>query len=500
ELLYQRGHPPQATYIFKHALIQDAAYQSLLKSKRRKYHKKIANTMAKKFPQIAEAHPEILAHHYAEAGQSDKAIPYWQQAGRRAVERSANVEAIGHLNKCLNMLKTLPRSNEVIKQELELQITLGVPLTATKGYGSPEVEQVYNRARELCTEVGETPQLLSALRGLLTFYLVRAKLQVALELADELMSLANKEGHLAFLVEAYLGVGIAHYTMGNPVSAQANLDKALSLYDPDKHRSQAFQAARDPAVTCLCWSSLTLWQLGYPDRASKNFQKALEMARELSHPHSIVYALIFGAWLHLFLRDPLKVIELADEEIELSNEQGFPHYFAAGNFIRGWAMVEQGSKEHEIINMQKGLDGYKSTGMEMWRPKYGVYLAESYRKIGKCDEAMLILSEAENLIKENKEYHCEADLFRVKGHLISDLSKQNQDEAENCFRKSVKIAQNQANKSLELRAVISLSRLLQNQGKKEEARAMLEEAFGWFKEGFDTADLKEAQALLHELS
>jgi predicted ATPase len=410
------------------------------------------------------------------------------------------VEAIGHLNKCLNMLKTLPRSNEVIKQELELQITLGVPLTATKGYGSPEVEQVYKRARELCKEVGETPQVLSALRGLLTFYLVRAKLEIALELADELMSLASKEEHLVFLVEAYLGVGIAHYAMGDPLSAQANLDKAFSLYDPDKHRSQAFQAARDPAVTCLCWSSLALWELGYPNRASKNIQKALELARELSHPHSIVYALHFGAWLHLFLRDSLKVIEFADQEIELSNEQGFPHYFAAGNFIRSWAMVEQGSKEHEIINMQKGLDGYKNTGMEIFCTYYNVCLADSYRKIGKCDKSMLFLSEAENLIKENQEHHCEAELFRVKGHLISDLSKQNQDEAENCFRKSVKIAQNQANKSLELRAVISLSRLLQNQGKKDEARVMLEEIYGWFTEGFETKDLKEAKALLEQFS
>jgi class 3 adenylate cyclase/predicted ATPase len=487
ELLYQRGHPPEARYMFKHALIQDAAYQSLLRGKRQQYHQKIAEVLEKQFPETAETQPELLAHHYTEAGSCAKALPYWQTAGQRAIKRSANVEAIGHLNKGLEVLNTLPEIPERNQQELTLQIALAVPLTATKGYGAPEVEKAYTRARRLCHMVGETPQLLPVLRGMLTFYLMRSDLRTSLELGEQLMRMGKVEQDTVFLLEAHLGMGVALLCMGDPDPAQKHLERGIALYNPQEHRSHAFHTARDPRIACLSWSALAQWHLGFPDQAAINIEDASALAQELSHPHSLAYALYFATLLHHFRRDEQLVQKHADSLITLSREQGFPHYLAGGSSLRSWALAQQEQEEVEIARLRQSLANWKATGAEIWLPYLLALLIEMHSQVGQVEDGLPVFEEALAVVNKNGERVGEAELHRLKGELLLRLGTINRPEAEDCFVKAIDIARRQEAKSLELRAVTSFSRLLQKQGKKDKARQILSEIYGWFTEGFDTA-------------
>jgi TOMM system kinase/cyclase fusion protein len=500
ELIYQRGLPPNSSYMFKHALIQEAAYQSLLKSKRRKYHEKVAHVLEERFQDISENQPELLAHHYTEAGSCAKALPYWQTAGQRAIKRSANVEAIGHLNKGLEVLNTLPEIPERNQQELTLQIALAVPLTATKGYGAPEVEKAYTRARRLCHMVGETPQLLPVLRGMLTFYLMRSDLRTSLELGEQLMRMGKVEQDTVFLLEAHLGMGVALLCMGDPDPAQKHLERGIALYNPQEHRSHAFHTARDPRIACLSWSALAQWHLGFPDQAAINIEDALALAQELSHPHSLAYALYFATLLHHFRRDEQLVQKHADSLITLSREQGFPHYLAGGSSLRSWALAQQEQGEVEIARLRQSLANWKATGAEIWLPYLLALLIEMHSQVGQVEDGLPVFEEALAVVNKNGERVGEAELYRLKGELLLRLGTKKRAEAEGCFVKSIDIARRQSAKSLELRAVTSFSRLLQKQGKKDEARQILAESYNWFTEGFETKDLKEAKAVLEELS
>jgi predicted ATPase len=284
ELLYQRGLLPHARYIFKHALIQDAAYQSLLKSKRLQLHQRVAQVLDERFPETKETQPELLAHHYTEAGLVRQALPYWQQAGQTAVQRSAHVEAIRHLTKALKLLQTLPDTPERLQQELALQMALGAPLLATKGYAAPEVERAYARARELCRQIGDTSQLFPVLFGLWVFYYVQGTLQTARELVEECFSLAHSTQDSGLLVEAHIAFAATLFHSGEFPSALAHVEQGLALYDPQQHGSHIFQYGQDPAVASEVYAALTLWQLGYPDKARERIRKAFVLAAELSHP------------------------------------------------------------------------------------------------------------------------------------------------------------------------------------------------------------------------
>jgi tetratricopeptide (TPR) repeat protein len=291
ELLYQRGIPPQARYIFKHALIQETAYESLLKSWRPQLHQRVAQVLEEQFPETTETQPDLLAHHYTGAGLTKQAIEYWQKAGEQAKGRSANQEAVVHLSKGLELLKTLPETPELIQQELTLQIALGVPLIAIKGYTAPEVERTYTRARESCQQVGETPQLFPVLWGLWAFYLVRGELQIAYKLAEQFLRLAQSVRDPAFLLEAHRAVGVILFYLGELVPAREHLEQGIALYDPQQHRSHALLYGFDPKVICLSHMGHVLWVLGYPDQALKRSLQALTLAQELSH--------LPRAWLRL---------------------------------------------------------------------------------------------------------------------------------------------------------------------------------------------------------
>jgi predicted ATPase len=340
EFLYQRGVPPHATYVFKHALIQDAAYQSLLRSTRQQHHQHIAQVVEARFPELCETQPELLAQHYTEAGLGGQAIGYWQRAGERAVERSAHLEAINFLTKGLEVLKPLPETSERLQQELTLHIARAVSPVVTKGYAAPEVEHAYTRARELCQQVGETPELFPVLHGLWRFYVVRAELQKGYELAEQFLSLARRMQVPALLLEPHRVLGTTLFLLGELAAARAHLDQGIALYDPQQHRPHTFLYGQAPGVAIRCFAALALWLLGYPDQARTRIHEACTLAQELSHPFSLAYALYHVAAVHQFSREAPATHERAEAVIVLCTEQRFALYLARGTSLRGWALAD----------------------------------------------------------------------------------------------------------------------------------------------------------------
>ncbi len=508
ELLYQHGLPPHATYLFKHALIQDTAYQSLLKSTRQQYHAKIAQVLADYFPETVKTQPELVAHHYTEAGLREQAIPYWQQAGQRAVQRSANREGINHLTKGLELLKTLPDTPERAQQELSLQLALGTALQATRGWGSREVQRVYTRARELCRELGETPQILPVLGGLSGFHLIHAEYQTARELAEQQLRLAQSTQDSTMLVNAHYVMGMILYLLGEFLLARKHFEQGLVLYDPQKHSPQISSSVfvQDPGVTCLSVGSWVSWFLGYADQALKKSQEAITLVHGLSHPFSLAYALCCSTFCYQLRREARLTQEQAEKVITVSTEQGIRVFLEAATQLRTWALTEQGQEEEIRRKEQERITG-QIIRAKMCRSYFLALLVEVCGRRGRVEEGLALLVEALAWADKTRECFYEAELYRLRGELTlqqgkveSPKSKVKEQEAEECFLKAIEVARKQHAKSLELRAVMSLSRLWQSQGKTKEAHGMLAEIYNWFTEGFDTKDLQEAKRLIEELS
>jgi len=419
ELLYQRGLPPQARYIFKHALIQEAAYESLLKSKRQQYHHRVAQVLEEQFPEIVETRPELLAYHYMRAGLKEEAIAYWQKAGEKAIERSTHVEAIGHLTKGLELLKTLPESPWRIRQELALQTILGPALMNVKGYATPEVEEAYMRVRELYQQVGETEQLFPVLSGLWLFYNVRAELQTARELAEQLLSLAQGAQDPARLLQAHHASWPTLFCLGELVTARAHLEQGITLYNSQQYRSQAFlYIGHDPGVCCRNHAAHILWYLGYADQALREIRDALALAHELAHPFSLAQAQGFAAWLYQLCREGPITQEQAEATLTLCTKQGFPLWTAWGMILRGWALVEQGQPEEGIAQMRQGLAAWRATGSQLYLSYFLALLAEAYGKVGRAEEGLTVLTEALEIVNRHKERFYEAELYRLRGELL----------------------------------------------------------------------------------
>jgi predicted ATPase len=499
EFLYQQGVPPQATYLFKHALIQDAAYQSLLKSTRQQYHQHIAQVLEAQFPDTVVTQPELLAYHYTEAGLSAQAVHYWQQAGQRAVERSAHLEAVAHLRKGLEVLATLPDTPARAEQELGLQTTLGPALMASNGQGAPEVGQAYARARELYRHVGESPQLFPVLFGLWRFYFAQAEHQTARELAEQCLSLAHRLHDPAYLLQAQFALGGSFSFLGEPAPAHAHLEQGITLYDMQAHRALAFRAGIDLGVWCRSYAAFVLWLRGYPDQALRRASEALTLAQTLSHSHSLAAVLWYVAMIHCYRREAHATREQADTAVALASEQGFPLYLALARLYRGWALAIQGQAEEGIAQIQQGLAANRAMGTKLALSQLLSLLAEAYGKAGQVEAGLQTLAEALALVAQTQERYYEAELYRLQGELLLARSAEHHAEAETCFRHALDVARRQQAKSWELRAATSLSRLWQQQGKRAEAHELLAPIYGWFTEGFDTRDLQEAEALLEAL-
>jgi TOMM system kinase/cyclase fusion protein len=501
EFLFQRGLPPQATYLFKHALIQEAAYQSLLRSTRQQYHQHIARVLEAGFPEIAETQPELLAHHYTEADLIESAIPYWQRAGQRDLERSAYVEAIAHLTKGLALLETLPNTPERSRRELVLQMTLGPALMATKGGGAPDVERLYAHAHELCERVGEPSERFQVLWGVWYGYNLRGEHQKARELGEELLSLAQRIQDPDLLLEAHHALWAILFYGGEQAAVRPHLEQGLRLYEPQRHHIHAARyTGHDPGVCCRTVGAQSLWLLGYPDQAVASSQAGLDLAQQLAHPFSLSLALSFSAMLHHYRREAPLIQTRAEAAMMLATEQDFPQHLEKGILLRGWALAARGHGEEGITQIRQALAANRSTGSTRERPYYLALLAEASAEVGQTSEGLEAVAEALAMLAKSGVRWWEAELYRLRGELLLQRSMAPQGEAEACFHQALDIARRQQAKSLELRAAMSLSRLWQQQSKKEEARRMLAEIHGWFTEGFDTADLIEANALLEELS
>jgi TOMM system kinase/cyclase fusion protein len=500
EFLYQQGLPPQATYLFKHALIQDAAYQSLLRSTRQQYHQRIAQVLEARFPDLCESQPELLAHHYTEASVLAQAIPYWQRAGQRANERSAHVEAVSHLTRGLEILAALPDTAERTQHELHLQTTLGSVLMATKGQGAPEVGQAYARARELCRQVGETPQLFSVLFGLWRFYQVRAEHQTARELAEQCFSVAERVQDATLLLEAHFALGVSLLWLGEIVPARTHLEQSIALYDPQEHRALAFRAGIDLKVWSLSHAAQVLWMLGYPDQALRYSQEALTLAQSLSHPPSLAAVLFYVAFIHCLRREAHATQERAEAAIALASEQGFPQWLTTGRLLRGWAIAMQGQGEEGMAQICQALATWRAMGAGMAVSYWLVLLAEAYGQAGQGEKGLRLLAEALAHVDTTGEHRHAAEVYCLKGELLLGQAIPDEGQAETCLCQALDTARHQQAKSCELRAAVSLARLWQRQGKRDKAHQLLAPIYGWFTEGFGTADLQEAKALLEELS
>jgi predicted ATPase len=371
---------------------------------------------------------------------------------------------------------------------------------ATKGYAAPEVEYAYARARALCQQVGETPQMFQAMWGLWYFYLVRAEFQIARELGEQLLHVAQRVQAPVLLLLAHRMLGHTLAFLGEFSAAHVHLERGMTLYAPEQHRSLASLYGQDQGVICQSWAALTLWCLGYPDQALRRIREALTLAQELAHPFSLAYAMCFTGMLCQLRGEVQAAQERATAAIVLCTEQEFAHYLARGRILRGWTMAEQGQGAEGLAQMRQGLTAYQATGAEVFRPYYLAFLTEAYGKVGQAEEGLTVLAQALVAVHKTGERLYEAELYRLKGELLLVRSAENHEEAEASFQQALLVACQQQAKSLELRAAMSLGRLWQHQGKRQEAYDLLAPIYAWFTEGFDTADLQEAKALLDALA
>jgi class 3 adenylate cyclase/predicted ATPase len=500
ELVFCRGTPPAATYSFKHALIQDAAYQSLLKSRRQQLHARIVGVLEERFPETAEAEPELLAHHCAQAGLVEKASTYWHEAGQQAIRRSALAEAVTHLTTALELLAGFADGPERRRQEFELQVTLGGALMQAKGWASPEMGRAYARARDLCREADDAPQLFPVLHGLRQLHLNRAEMDAAQAVSEELLRLAETQDHPAVRLLGHLSVGISLLFRAEFAAALEHLEQVVAGYDPLRHRTFTDYGAADLRVSGRSFTAWALLFQGHLNRALAQSQQALAVAREVGRPYTSAFALHVNCLFHQVRGDRAVVEERSAALMARAAEQGFPHLLGTGTFFHGWARAESGDATAGIEEMRRGLAGKQATGAEIKVPYYLGLLARTYAGTGRQADAVALLDDALERVERTGERWFEAELHRLRGEVLLRSPEHKPAAAEVCFRRALEVAQRQAARLWELRAASSLARLWSDRSKRAEAHDLLAPVYGLFTEGFETKDLKEAKALLDALA
>ncbi len=500
EFLYELRGVPEPAFTFKHALTQDVAYQSLLTSTRQQVHQQIAQALVERFPETVETQPELLAHHYTEAGLIEQALPYWHRAGDHATQHVANPEAIGHFNQALELLATLPDTPERVQHALTLYVALAERLEVTKGMGNPDVERAYTRARELCLQTEDSPLLDQVLMGLFSVHYNRSELPQARELAEQLLSRAQCQHDPFLLLTSYRFLGHVLFEAGEIVSAHARCAQGNALYDLRLHPQQQLYdpGFHDASTRCRAYGSRPLWHLGYADQALARSQEALTLAQELARPFGLACVLVYVACIHQHRREVQAARERAEAAITLCREHGFIQWQTMGMHLLGWAMAMQGQIGEGITQMRQSLDTWRAMGTEHWQPYFLALLAEAYGKAGRTEAGLTVLAEALVNVDQTGQRVYEPELYRLKGELLLNAEcgmRSAELTPEDCFQKALSLAQDQQAKSLELRAAMSLACLWQRD-KRTEARNQLAPIYSWFTEGFDTADLQEAKALL----
>jgi predicted ATPase/transcriptional regulator with XRE-family HTH domain len=497
----QRLHNQRISlYRFSHHLVQKYLYQKLDDVERSYLHEAVGNTLEMIYHDREELAEVIgrLAWHFQEAGIFEKAVHYRLRAGQAAVRLSANKEAIGHLSQGLALLEKLPETPERNRQELALQITLGVPVTATEGYASPAVEKVYNRARALSRQTGDRSQIFQALYGLWRFSVIGGNLEAARGFGNELMNLALQSQDLDFLVEAHRGLGCNLFHLGDLLAARRVLEQGIALYERDRHRTHAFHYGHDPAVSCFSYLFHTLILLGYPEQAMARLHEVVDLADTLDHPFTLTYTHIYGAAMgHQLQRNVEGVQAWAESGLALADKHGFPQWLAHGTILYGWALAVQGAFREGILQLEQGMAMWQKTGAGLVSSYHLCLLAEIHARAGDQEAGLMAVDRGLASVARTGECFAEAELYRVRGELLCLSS--DAIAAEEAFRQAIQIARQQEAKSLELRSILSLSRLRQRQGRQADAREILAAIYAWFTEGFETADLQEARRMLNEL-
>ena len=497
ELVVQRGTPPNAVYFFKHALVQDAAHNSLLRGPRQQLHGRIAGALEIQSPELMESRPELFARHYAEAGLSEKSAAYWGKAGRRSAARSAMAEAAAQFQKGLEQLALLPDTPQRQRQELEFYSAMGAVLQAVRGFAAPEIGHAYDRARELWDQLGSPPEFLRIPYGQSRHHAFRGEFEVAHRLDDDLLRLSRQRNDSAGLLLGHISYGRNLHAAGQFTAARSHLEAGLALYDPTSHRSLVHQVGIGPGVSLRGFFGHVLLCLGFLDEALVQTRAAIAEARTLAHPPSLAASLMFSGLCDAFLGDFSALAELADETIAIAVELGFPHWLAQGTIYRGLAKFKNGDVTEGMSILRGGLDAYRATGAEQWMPFFLIHMAGACGIMGQVEEALGLFDEATQIVDRTGERAFVAELIRQKGELL--LRQGHIEDAAGAYRTALLMAREQEAKFWELRAAASLARLGRDQGNGAEARDLLLPVYGWFTEGLDTPDLKAAKQLLDEL-
>ena len=506
DILLVRGLSPESEYRFKHALIQDAAYENLLKSRRQALHCRVAEVLLDQFPTTAAAEPELLAHHFTQAGLAEAAIEWWGKAGQRSLERSALVEAVEQITRALDQIATLPATPVLRREQIKLQVGLANALMHVKGYAAPETEAAWEQARlfiELAQALGEPPEdplpLFSMLFGVWGVNRIAFNGDVVRELAAQFLALAEKQRTTVPLMVGHRVMGISLLLTGGILEGRGHLDQALALYDPAEHHPLATRFGADPGVSIWSYRSIALWLLGYSDAALADMNHALKNAREIGQAASIMFALHHASLAHIQFGNYAAASADAVELTALADEKDALLWKSLGISVQGWLFALTGKASDAIQAITTGVTALRSTGATMWMPLSLTYLTRAYAKLGLFDDAWRSIGEAVTMVETTKERWCEAEVHRVAGEIALKSPERDTAKAEAYFERALAVARQQQAKSWELRAAMSMARLWRDQGKREEARDLLAPVHGWFTEGFDTRDLKEAKALLDEL-
>jgi class 3 adenylate cyclase/predicted ATPase len=502
-LLFRHGVPPRAMYLFNHALVQDAAYSTLLRERRRAIHTRIVETLESQFTEIAESQPELLARHSTEAGLIEKAAGLWGSAGQRSLARSALIEAADQLAKALGQFATLPGTAALRRQQIKLQVALINTLFHVKGYAAPETKAAAEQARLLIEQaegLGEPPEdpllLFSVLYGFWVANYVKFDGDVMLELASQFLALAEKQATTAALLMANRVVGISLLCTGNFARSRTHFDRAIALYDPVEHRPLATRFGQDVRVVVLCYRSWPLWMLGHPEAALADSMTALRDARELEQASTLMNSLFITSLTHICCGNYVAAKMQADELVTLANEKGAVFWKTAGTLFQGCVSVLTGNPSDAIRLISSGITAWRATGSTMWVPLYLTHLAKAHAAFGQFDDAWRCMSEAMTTIETTRETWYEAEVNRTAGDIALLSPQHDAAKAEAYFERALSVARKQKARSFELRTATSLARLWREQGKRQQARDLLAPVYDWFTEGFNTYDLTEAKALL----
>jgi predicted ATPase len=497
-LLFRQGAPPHATYLFKHALVQDAAYGTLLREPRRALHARIAETLESQFAEIAQRQPELLARHCTEAGLIEKAAGLWGKAGQRSLERSALVEAVAQLTPALDQIAALPATPGLRREQIKLQIGLSNAMIHTKGYAAPDTKASFDQARlyiERVEALGEPPEdpllLFSILHGFWIANFVAFNGDAMRELAAQFLALAEKQRATVPHMIGHRVMGISLMYTGDIAEGRAQYDRVIALYDPAEHRPLATRFGQDVRVAILSWRAWAMWLLGHPDAALADATRAVKDAREIGHAATLMFALgatsITHVWCGNFAAANLQVAE----EIALADEKGALFWKAAGMMHHSAALALTGKASNAIPMLTSAIAAWRSTGATLWMPLFLSYLSLAHAKLGQFDDAWRFIGEAMTAIETTKEKWCEAEVHRIAGEVGRMSGEPDAAKAEAYFERALAVARAQQAKSWELRAAMSMARLWRDQGKRDQAGNLLASVYGWVTEGFDTLDLKE---------